>query len=217
MKSILHHLRPVHRALISTFVFVLVYLATNFLKIEIYTHLLLSWIGFCISYLSLSWYTIYTMPAGQIKHHAGREDGSRMYVISFILVAAFSCMLGIIAVGIAAKNKDISKLLYLSVAIFSLLLSWLLVHTLYIFHYAHLYYKNGIKEEGLDFPGNNHQPDYLDFAYFSIVLGCTFQVSDVEISSRDIRKVAMFHGLLAFALNTFVVALAINIVAGLIN
>jgi len=89
------------------------------------------------------------------------------------------------------------------------------VHTLYVFHYAHLYY-GGQQVGGLDFPGNG-EPDYVDFAYFSIVMGCTFQVSDVEISAKKIRHVAMFHGLLSFALNTFVVALTINIVAGLIN
>jgi len=49
------------------------------------------------------------------------------------------------------------------------------------------------------------------------VLGCTFQVSDIEVSSRKIRRVVLFHGLLAFALNTFVVALTINIISGLIH
>ncbi len=67
---------------------------------------------------------------------------------------------------------------------------------------------------GLEFPGNA-KPNYLDFAYFSFVIGCTFQVSDVEISSPKIRRVVLFHGLLSFGLNTFVVALTINLIAGL--
>ena len=101
------------------------------------------------------------------------------------------------------------------IAVGSMISSWALVHTLYTFHYAHLYYKTK-GGKGLDYPGDE-KPDYLDFAYFSFVMGCTFQVSDVEISSKEIRRVALFHGLLSFALNTFVVALTINIIAGLIH
>jgi uncharacterized membrane protein len=66
----------------------------------------------------------------------------------------------------------------------------------------------------LIFPGKM-KPDYLDFAYFSFVLGMTFQVSDVEIASQRIRRIALVHGLLSFTLNTFVVALTINLIAGL--
>jgi uncharacterized membrane protein len=68
---------------------------------------------------------------------------------------------------------------------------------------------------GLEFPNKDPKPNYIDFAYFSFVIGCTFQVSDVEISSPKIRRVVLFHGLLSFALNTFVVALTINLIAGL--
>lgn len=68
--------------------------------------------------------------------------------------------------------------------------------------------------EGLNFP-QEKQPDYIDFAYFSFVIGMTFQVSDVQINSRIIRRTALAHGLLSFALNTFVVALTINLIAGL--
>jgi uncharacterized membrane protein len=100
-----------------------------------------------------------------------------------------------------------------------MLLSWIMVHTVFTFHYAHMYYD--VPDEGsskisggLDFPGEK-EPDYIDFAYFSFVIGCTFQVSDVEISSRKIRRMALLHGLLSFGLNTFVVALTINLIAGL--
>lgn len=94
-----------------------------------------------------------------------------------------------------------------------------MVHTVYVFHYAHEYYdvkdkQSGHLVEGLEFP-NEKSPDYLDFAYFSFVMGCTFQVSDVQISSRRIRRIALVHSILSFILNTFVVALTINLIAGL--
>jgi len=100
-----------------------------------------------------------------------------------------------------------------------MLFSWLMVHSVYAFHYAHMYYDNDendpVKDAyGLEFPRDT-KPNYIDFAYFSFVIGCTFQVSDVEISSPRIRRVVLFHGLLSFGLNTFVVALTINLIAGL--
>ena len=93
-----------------------------------------------------------------------------------------------------------------------------MLHTIFTLHYAHLYYSKTTNEDaataGLDFP-KEKKPDYIDFAYFSFVIGMTFQVSDVQINSRIIRRTALAHGLLAFALNTFVVALTINLIAGL--
>ena len=92
--------------------------------------------------------------------------------------------------------------------------------TIFTFHYAHLYYfkdkDDTVDGNALEFPKED-KPDYPDFAYFAFVIGMTFQVSDVEINSRIIRRTALAHGLLAFALNTFVVALTINLIAGLKN
>jgi uncharacterized membrane protein len=78
--------------------------------------------------------------------------------------------------------------------------------------------KKGRKEKpgGLEFPGNE-EPAYMDFVYFSFVIGMTFQVSDVQITSKRIRQLAWIHGVLSFAFNTFIVALSINIIAGLIQ
>jgi uncharacterized membrane protein len=69
---------------------------------------------------------------------------------------------------------------------------------------------------GLEFP-NCTQPDYWDFLYFSFVIGMTSQVSDVQILSRRLRRLALFHGVLSFFFNTAIVAMSINIIAGLIG
>ena len=96
-------------------------------------------------------------------------------------------------------------------------LSWFLLHTTFTLHYAHLFY--GDAEEatasarGLIFPGES-QPDYLDFAYFSFVIGMTFQVSDINITSRKIRRMALLHGTISFFFNTIIVALTVSILAG---
>ena len=120
---------------------------------------------------------------------------------------------------IVSKQTSTDAAFNLAVTVTSILLSWLMVHTTFTFHYAHLYYDDHENDssrhaEGLDFPSEK-MPNYLDFAYFAFVIGMTFQVSDVQITSGKLRRVALFHGLLAFALNTFVVAFTINIIAGL--
>jgi uncharacterized membrane protein len=86
--------------------------------------------------------------------------------------------------------------------------------------YAHEYYARDEGgpdvDRGLDFP-NENEPDYLDFLYFALVLGMTFQVSDVQITSRKLRRIATLHGLLSFLFNTVIVALTVNIAAGLMG
>jgi uncharacterized membrane protein len=69
---------------------------------------------------------------------------------------------------------------------------------------------------GLIFPSDD-PPDYFDFAYFSFVIGMTWQVSDIQISSRRIRRMVLFHALLSFLYNTVILALTINIISGLIQ
>ena len=73
-----------------------------------------------------------------------------------------------------------------------------------------------VHKGGLIFP-NDEPPDYFDFAYFSFVIGMTWQVSDVQITSRRIRRIVLMHALLSFVYNTVILALSINIISGLIQ
>jgi uncharacterized membrane protein len=102
----------------------------------------------------------------------------------------------------------------------TLFLSWLVTHVTFAFRYAHEFYGRDLGgpdvDRGLDFPGER-EPDYLDFLYFSLVLGMTFQVSDVQITSRKLRRVASLHGLISFLFNTIIVAFTVNIAAGLMG
>jgi uncharacterized membrane protein len=100
----------------------------------------------------------------------------------------------------------------------TLFLSWLMTHVTFAFRYAHEFYARDAGgpdvDRGLDFP-HEKEPDYLDFLYFALVIGMTFQVSDVQITSRKLRRVAALHGLLSFLFNTVIVAFTVNIAAGL--
>ena len=120
--------------------------------------------------------------------------------------------------------KDLSKgrvTEHIALAVGTVLCSWALVHTVFTLRYAHLYYLGSTEKAdgdpcgGLDFPAEK-TPDYMDFTYFSFVIGMTFQVSDVQITSRRIRRLALVHGLVSFAFNTVILALSINIISGLL-
>lgn len=104
----------------------------------------------------------------------------------------------------------------------TLLLSWMMAHTTFAFRYAHEFYERdetSTREDGcaggLEFPHEPH-PLYADFMYFSLVLGMTFQVSDVQITSRKFRKLAALHGLISFLFNASIIAMTVNIAAGLV-
>lgn len=99
-------------------------------------------------------------------------------------------------------------------AAISIVLSWLYMNMIFALHYAHGYYsrRTGM-HKGLDFPGKD-DPDYWDFAYFALVLGMTFQVSDVQIVSRRMRRTALVHSVIAFFFNVFIIAISVNVAAG---
>ncbi len=104
--------------------------------------------------------------------------------------------------------------LALAVGVLSVVLSWLFLNVMFAIHYAHGYYGDfGEKHAGLEFP-DTPEPDYWDFAYFSLVIGMTFQVSDVQITSKYLRRVALLHSVIAFFFNVFIIAITVNIVAG---
>ena len=127
-------------------------------------------------------------------------------------------MFAVMLLVLSKEQSPDKVVLAVILAVAGMMLSWVMVHTIFTFHYAHLYYFSGKDDtpdgEALDFPATP-KPDYLDFAYFSFVIGMTFQVSDVTINSRLLRRTTLAHALLSFALNTFVVALTINLIAGL--
>lgn len=148
--------------------------------------------------------------AADIRDQAARVDANRLLLLTVTCV-----MLGVVLAALVVELGDKKHDGWgPALAVSTLALAWLFAGFMYALHYAHLYYdadEGGKDAKGLDFPGKE-EPDYWDFLYFSIVLGSTFQVSDVEITRRGVRRVALIHGLVAFFFNIGVVALTINVV-----
>ncbi len=131
------------------------------------------------------------------------------------IIALLTALVVLVAVWVELTGKGGKHGSGIALAALSLVLAWTFANTLFALHYAHVWYLKGKKGDcgGLEFPGEDKTPDYWDFAYFSFVLGMTFQVSDVQITTKRVRRLALLHGLLAFLFNIAVVALSVNLMA----
>jgi len=187
----------------------------------ILTSVLLSWDTFCLALIGLSWITFFGIGAADVHRQAQRQDESRYGTFLLSLCAVCVSMIGILLLMHPNDETSHVKELHRAASLLGVGLSWVLLHTLFTLRYAHLYYTDpeaattgSAQVGGLEFPGDK-APDYTDFAYFSFVLGMTFQVSDVSIQDRGIRRVVLLHSLISFAFNTIVVALSVSILSGL--
>jgi len=182
------------------------------------------WVCFSFVNLVLFWVTMFTAHPKEITRIAKKQDLSRILIFFIILLASLVSLVAMVLLLRKLPNPGERGYYYhIALSIASVSCSWFLIHTIFTFRYAHLYYtckkEEGIDKEhrgGLAFP-EDKAPDYLDFAYFSFGIGMTFQVSDVQVTSGIIRRLTLLHALLAFLFNSIVVALIINIIAGLIQ
>ena len=151
---------------------------------------------------------------------AERQQEGEWTVFGITLLAAVASLGAVLAEF--SDTKDLPEALrgwHVALVAATLLLSWLVTHTLFALRYAHEYYERGPGPGGvlggLSFPGDE-PPDYWDFCYFSLVLGMTFQVSDVQVTSRKLRRLVTAHGVVSFVFNTVIIAVTVNIAASLL-
>lgn len=213
--------RAVHRLLLSIGLALIVFAILVVAKLELVLAVILGWNSFTLFMVIISWITFFSTSSRQLAISANVQDESR-YVIFIIVIISVAIMLfGTFALIQNTEDGLMGRGLHIATTLTSVFLSWCLLHTMYTLRYAHLYYSESMDNPtshpcGLAFPKNTN-PDYLDFAYFPFVIGMTFQVSDVQITSSEIRRFALLHGLISFVFNTIIVALTINIIAGLIK
>lgn len=219
--NIFLRMMPVQRFIISLILATIVYLLIMGSDLDSLVKIMIAWSVFAFSYIITSWIVFIGQKPAQIRELSKKEDGSRLYVFSLIVITSFASLVSVLLLMLSQNSKNTPQVIFIPVALSCMMFSWIMVHTIFAFHYAHLYYGDDTNDstrhaEGLEFPGEK-KPDYLDFAYFSFVIGTTFQVSDTAVHSRAIRRLVLLHGLISFGLNTFVVALTINLIAGLLK
>ena len=182
------------------------------------TRLLLGWDFTLWIYLPLAvWRMLGTGRSEDVQQRA-RQLADGLPVMLLLAVTGALASFGAIALELsAAKASHTASPLTLAFAIATVCSSWLLLPVEFGMAYASLYHGGGKASHGLEFPGEGGPPDYGDFLYFSITVAATSQTSDVSVSSRAMRRLVLVQSLLAFIFNTGVLALSINILAGLIS
>jgi uncharacterized membrane protein len=180
--------------------------------LPIVTRMLIGWDAAVALYLVAAFTMMARATASDIEVHADAQDEGAVTLL-FLTLAAAIASLGAIFIELAtADQKAPSYGLHVALAIGTVALSWTFIQTILALHYAYEFYGDRLCAKGLNFPGED-EPDYWDFMYFSFVIGMTFQVSDVAVTHRLIRRIVVGHGVLAFVYTTAIVALTVNLAA----
>lgn len=176
---------------------------------------LVGWIVMAVSLLIWVWSEIGRLDAATTAKVATREDDSRAAMRVVLLVSSVVSLAAIVsALHRASTATTAMEVALTALALTSVVASWLIVNTVFVLRYAHLYY-GGEAVGGMNVPGGA-APDYRDFMYLAFTVGMTFQVSDTTIDDPVFRQTVLRHALLAYVFSIATIAFTINVVAGLV-
>ena len=176
---------------------------------------LVGWIVMAVILLAWIWSEVGQLDAATTAHVATREDGSRAASRAMVVSSSVLSLAAIVSALHRAARAPVPLEVALTVAaLVSVAVSWLMVNTVFMLRYAHLYY-GGDAVGGVAFAGDE-APSYRDFAYLSFTIGMAFQVSDTPAVDREFRSTVLRHALLAYVFSIATIAFTINVVAGLV-
>ena len=173
---------------------------------------LVGWIAAAGVYVAWMRLILRGMDAEQTREWATREDPTRWVADVVVLSASVASLGGVGYVVAAGSHSGAAAIAAAVVGVLTVAASWFAVHTLFTVHYARLYYSG--EPGGINFH-DPEPPRFRDFAYVAFTVGMTFQVSDTEICSSSIRATVLRHALLSYLLGAVVLAVTINLIAGL--
>lgn len=166
--------------------------------------------------LTLVWVRIWRYDHDLTRAHALRDDDTRAGAELLLLLAGVASLVGVgFAFLKANESGGHQEALLEAIGIATIAVSWFVVHTTFALRYAHLYYSEPVG--GIDFKQGHAQPDYRDFAYTAFTVGMTYQVSDTDITHRNMRRAVLNHALLSFLFGAVILATTINVIASLLN
>ncbi|SDB92235.1 Uncharacterized membrane protein [Sanguibacter gelidistatuariae] len=174
--------------------------------------ILLGWAAAALTFTAWTWFSVGNMDATQTAAHATREEPSRAVAHLLMLGAAIASLVGVGFMLFASGGSHSDKVLTASIALFSVAVSWMALHSLFALGYARRYYTG--TDGGFDFH-QEEPPRYVDFAYIAFTVGMSFAISDTDVQSSDIRKTVLGHALLSYLFGSVILAATINLIAGL--
>lgn len=170
------------------------------------------WDAMALVFTTTVWLGIWRMSQDTTARRATREDDSRAVSDVLTLCAAVASLAAVVVVLVRAHHAvGLDKAMLAGLGVLTVAVSWATVHTIFTLRYAQMYYTEPVG--GVDFKG--YQPAYRDFAYLALTIGMTFQVSDTDLKSTDMRATALRHGLLSYLFGSIILATAVNLIAGL--
>lgn len=177
-----------------------------------------AWNCGAITLLAVLWTIILRSSVTETRRRAESNDPGRTSVWVLVVAAnAFSLFAATAILRQARQMPTDQSGVLIALCLCTVVTAWALTHTVFTMRYAHLYYRAGRDQgSGLIFPGNA-PPDDFDFAYFAFTVGMCFQVSDVVVTGRSLRRAVLVHSLLSFGYNTIILALSLNLFFGLFN
>jgi uncharacterized membrane protein len=209
------------RLFIATFVGVVVGLGCMaFRDMSVSTRLIVGWDALTFSFLGSMLVSMLDDSPTDIRARAALDDEGKGVILLLVLIASAASVWAVgVELSLAKDAHGIMKAGHVVLAFVSVIASWFMVQMIFALHYAHEYY--GVDEDdgardagGLDFKGIE-EPDYWDFLHFSVVIGVACATADIDFTSKGLRQLGTVHSLVAFAFNTVIVALTINLTAGL--
>jgi len=184
--------------------------------------LAIGWDSAVVVFLMTTWWVVQACPPEKMRQTVLANDQGRPGILVLVLLAVAVSLAAIFfLIQKAADASAAPPRAQVALAAFTIVCSWFLTHVMFALHYAHRFYRDdpATPEQdatgGLKFP-EEAMPHYWDFLYFSFVVGMTAQVSDVQVTSRSMRRLVLWHGVLSFAFFTIILALSINLVASVL-
>lgn len=186
--------------------------------LQLTTRLLIAWNAGVLVFLALTFLMMRRATHAAMRRKAEEEDAEARYLLVICVAAAIASLAAIVMeLGAVKALAGWEKGLRVTLVAATIVTSWIFIHCVFTLHYAREYFVSmrGGRPPALGFPGEK-EPDYGDFLYFAFVIGVASQTADVAIASRRLREIAMAHGVVAFFFNATILALTVNIGAGMI-
>jgi uncharacterized membrane protein len=183
---------------------------------------LIAWDVGVIVFLALAVHSMIDADHERMRARAREHDEGRHFILLLAIGAAIASVAALAAELASAKGQVAGEeAMRVGLTVVTIMLSWTFVQFIFALHYAHVFYgeaedPEASHREGLEFPGDD-PPDYWDFLHFSMIIGATAQTADITIVSKELRRIGTVHSMIAFAFNTAILALTINIASGLIG
>lgn len=177
--------------------------------------ILIGWDATAVCLLAWIWLAVAKLSASESKSHASREDPS-IRLSELVVLSSGVALLAAVGLVLIRAGQAVggTKAYLIALGVLSVALSWAVVHTVFTLRYARSFYSGPVG--GIDF-NEDDPPTYLDFAYLALTIGMTFQVSDTNLTSKPIRRIALVHAMFSYLFGAVIIALVINVVSSLLH